>query len=173
MRSPPFQQPATHLIFHYCVFTQTINYDRPFIAAVAPALAIPISCLALTLLVTLGNPLAPPCKLCPRTAPVLVLLFPAPALTPLIPTPLIRLVPAPTLTFESGGLDGLTPLLPLTSRFRTAVPFLKLVAGGSGSGRLLAEGVVMVLCLLIGDSLRGTMRGAAIGMLDFWPVRNS
>jgi hypothetical protein len=134
-------------------------------AALAPALA--ISWRALTLLVmTLGSPLVPPpCKLWPSTAPVLVLLLPAP--TPPTPTLLILLVPAPRLTFDSGGLEGLAPLPPLTSRLRTALPFLKEVAGGSGSGRLMAEGVAMVLCLLIGDSLRGTMRGAAIGMDDF------
>ncbi len=151
-------------------------HDRPFIAAVAPALAIPISCLALTLrVVTLGNPLGPPWILCPSTAPVLVLLLPAPTEIPFMPTLLILRapVPAPVLIFESGGLLGLTPLPPLTSRLRTAVPFLKLVAGGSGRGRLLAEGVVIVLCLLIGDSFLGIMRGAAIGMDDFCPVRNS
>jgi len=61
---------------------------------------------------------------------------------------------------------GLLGLAPLASLCLTAVPFLKLVAGGSGRGRLL-PGVVMVLLLFIGDSLRAVMRAVAVGIEVF------
>jgi hypothetical protein len=52
----PSTQPS------YLILLLTAYARCPFIAALAPAFA--ISCLALTLLVvTLGSPLAPPCKL--------------------------------------------------------------------------------------------------------------
>jgi len=51
------------------------------------------------------------------------------------------------------GAEGLIGELLGMSRFLTADPFLKLVAGGSGKGREV-EGVCMVLNRLIGELLR-------------------
>ena len=123
------------------------------IATVAPAEA--KSCFALTFLVTRGRPLLPGT----RTAPVLVRLLPAATVAP---------------PFTVDCLRGGAALLGLeldASRGLIAMPFLKLVAGGSGSGRLLMEGVVIVLCRLIGDSFRAIIRAA--GTVVFWPVMNS
>jgi len=59
-----------------------------------------------------------------------------------------------------GGTVFLLGLDPEVSLDLTAVPFLKLVAGGSGRGRCAPEGVVAtVLVLLMGDSFRAAMRG--------------
>jgi hypothetical protein len=118
-----------------------VCHTRLLIAADAPAEA--ISCFPLTLLVTLGRPLLPGAK----TAPVLVRLLPAAVVGP------------ETVDCRRGPV-GLLGLAPDMSLCLTAAPFLKLVAGGSGRGRLLAEGVaVIVLCLLIGDSFRAIGRG--------------
>jgi len=69
---------------------------------------------------------------------------------------------------EAAALAGLAPVAFCAL---TDVPFLKLVAGGSGSGLLLPEGIAKVGFRLIGESFRADMR--AVGMEDFCPVRNS
>ena len=124
-------------------------------ATVAPTAASSLF-FALTLLVTLGRPLLPEAK----PGPVLTRLVPTTLLldrgggTPEVPTPLtvdcLRVVVAAVLVglvFEA-------------SLVRTAMPFLKVVDGGSGSGRLLT-----VFVLLIGESFRADKRGG--GMADF------
>lgn len=140
------------MFVHVCTGTQVsiryrpIPYTRRFIAAEAPADA--RSCLALTLRVTLGRPLFPGA----RTAPVLVLLLPDPTVE-------AKLVTADCL-LELATVGGLLGLAPDASRGLTAVPFLKLVAGGSGSGRLL--GVAIVFMRLIGDSFLADRRPVGI-----------
>jgi hypothetical protein len=62
---------------------------------------------------------------------------------------------------------GLLGLAPLASLCLTAVPFLKLVAGGSGRGRLPDGVAVTVLLLFIGDSVRAVMRAAAVDIEVF------
>jgi len=122
------------------------------IAAFAPADA--KSCRALMLRVTRGRLEA-------------LAAMPGPVLRRLLPVELLN-----PLTVDCRRPAAIrTGLAPLASRPLTAVPFLKLVAGGSGSGRMLADGVVMVLFLLIGDSFRGVIR--TVGIDDFCPVRNS
>jgi hypothetical protein len=138
---PTHLDPRFHMYrYPKCICHFYHLHARRPIAAVAPAEA--ISCLALTLLVTLGKPLVP----CPIGAPgpVLMRLLPVVVLKPLI--------------FEvrravTGGF--LIGLVPAASRVLTAVPFLKLVTGGSGRGLLVLDGVAMVRCLLVGDSVRG------------------
>jgi hypothetical protein len=59
----------------------------------------------------------------------------------LLPVVLFKPLIFEVLRAATGGfLIGLTPA---TSRVLTAVPFLKLVAGGSGRGLLLVDGVAM------------------------------
>lgn len=114
-------------------------------------------CRALTLLVvTLGKLLFPA-----RIGPVLMRLFAC-------------VDGGPPLIFEvlrdpiNGALVGL-----VSRALLTAVPFLKLVAGGSGRGRLLPEGVAIVLVRLIGESaVLGFIEAMRI-MVCFVPVRNS
>jgi len=130
-------------------------------AAVAPAEA--ISCLALTLLVTLGKLLFPVAM----AGPVAVVV-PAPVLMRLL---LVEVCMPLTVDCLRGAalLLGLTAV---ASFDLTANPFLKLVAGGSGRG-LFADGVVIVLNRLIGDSFREVVGTRAVGTADFCPVRNS
>ena len=104
----------------------------------------PPSSFPLTLLVTRGRPLFPGARL----PPVLVRLLPVAEDRPLI------------FDCRRGGTVFLLGLDPEVSLDLTAVPFLKLVAGGSGRGRCAPEGVVAtVLVLLMGDSFRAAMRG--------------
>ena len=135
---------------------KSISHTRLFIAAFAPADAMPISCFALTLLVTRGKPLLVPPGA--STAPVEVRLLPAVEGTRPLTADCLRVVEAAT---------GLLGLAPLASLCLTAVPFLKLVAGGSGRGRLPAGVELMVLLLFIGDSLRAVMRAVAVGIEVF------
>jgi hypothetical protein len=109
-------------------------------AAEAPAEA--ISCLALELLVTLGKLLVPDPIGTP--GPVLMRLLPVVLAKPLM----FEVRRAVTGRFLIG-------LVPAASRVLTAVPFLKLVAGGSGRGLLLLAGVAIARCLFVGDSVRG------------------
>lgn len=133
-------------------------HTRRFIAAEAPADAISC-CLALTLLVTRGRPLFPGA----RTAPVLVRLLPA--------MPAVEAKPfTADCLLEAAGI-GLLGLVPEASRCLTAVPFLKVVAGGSGSGRPLVVGVAIVFIRLMGDSFLADKR--PVGIETFCPVMNS
>jgi hypothetical protein len=132
------------------------SHTRLFIAAVAPADAKPASCFALTLLVTRGKLL--PAFAGARTAPVEVRLLPAVEGTKPLTTDCLRVVEDAT---------GLLGLAPLASLCLTAVPFLKLVAGGSGRGRLPDGVAVTVLLLFIGDSVRAVMRAAAVDIEVF------
>lgn len=89
-------------------------------------------------LATLGSAL-------PCTAAPFIVLLPTPL--PLVCGPVIveSLFGAAAV---AAGLTGdwlLLMLVLVVSRFRTAVPFLKLVTGGSGSGRVLAGVWVMEL----------------------------
>jgi len=118
-------------------------HARRLIAAVAPAEA--RSCRALTLLVTRGRLLLFDAS----AGPVLVRLLPVELLSPLM----------------TDWRRGAVLLLGLVSRVLTAVPFLKLVAGGSGRGLGPTDGVVMVLCRLIGESFRAGI--LAVGTDDF------
>ena len=132
---------------------------REDIAAVAPAEA--RSCFALTFLVTRG-------RLLPPAATI------APVLVRLLPTELVELLKALVLEILracAGLVAGLIGLDPMTSLVLTAAPFLKLVIGGSGSGRLLPEGVETVFVLLIGESFLKAVR--ATGMGSFFPEMNS
>lgn len=61
---------------------------------------------------------------------------------------------------------GLLGLAKFASRFLTAAPFLKLVAGGSGNGRFDAEVAAEVGNRFIGESILADVR-AAIGIPDF------
>ena len=116
------------------------SHARRPIAAVAPAEA--ISCLALTLLVTLGSPLAP--------GPVGA---PGPVLMRLLPVVLFKPAIFDVRRAVVGGF--LIGLAPVASLGLTAVLFLKLVAGGSGRGLLEVDSVAMAWCLFVGDSVRG------------------
>lgn len=129
-------------------------------AAVAPREA--KSFFALTLLVTRGSPLLP------AATPVLIRLLPparnGPPVTPMGFAPLtVDCLRGPAV------LVGL-----IMEGLRTGTPFLKLVVGGSGRGRLLADGVAVVLWRLIGESFLAGIRGGGIddlgGILNFWPV---
>ena len=85
-------------------------------------------------LATLGSAL--PCT----AAPFSVLFTPTPLPLPLVcgPGMVESLFGAAVVTTVLTGEWLLLMILVLAmSRFRTAVPFLKLVAGGSGSGRVL------------------------------------
>ena len=88
-------------------------------------------------LATLGSAL--PCTAAPFS--VLFMPTPLPLPLPLVCGPVMvesLFGAAVVTTVLTGDRLLLMMLLFVRSRFRTAVPFLKLVAGGSGSGRVLA-----------------------------------
>ena len=134
----PVYGPCSSYMYPTCARPMPCHpspHVRLVIATVAPADA--RSCRALTLRVaTRGRLLFPEA----RIGPVLIRLVPAVAVMP-------------PLMFDTRRVVGGGFLVGLASRARlTAVPFLKLVAGGSGSGLFATDGVVMVLFLFRGDS---------------------
>ena len=146
-------------VAHSCVCVPNIfrvwlvHYARRVIATVAPAEA--KSCRALALLVvTLGR-----------------LLLLGVVAAPIVLVRLLAVEASPLTVDCLRCAVFLMGLEPDTSLLLIPVACLKLVTGGSGRGLEPAEGVVMVLCRLIGESVRAVNR--AVGTDDFCPVKNS
>jgi hypothetical protein len=138
---PAHLDPRFHMYpYPKCICHFYHPHARRPMAAEAPAEA--ISCLALELLVTLGKLLVPD--------PIGT---PGPVLMRLLPVVLAKPLMFEVRRAVTGGF--LIGLVPAASRVLTAVPFLKLVAGGSGRGLLLLAGVAIARCLFVGDSARG------------------